>query len=196
MRMRQVLGTLACGSVLLAGAGACSDDKTPLAKESGGTVAPGAGQADPAVLLKQGIEQGQAGKADEAKATFEKVVALQGDNKFAWFNLGYLAQSRGLASEAVANYDKALEIDDSYRPAMFNKAILLEREKPDEALALYRKIVDADKAASTAYLRLGLMLDKRNDQKGARTAFTSAIAVDGGLASSVPARYRPQKPAR
>ncbi|MET8231058.1 tetratricopeptide repeat protein [Micromonospora sp. NPDC005298] len=167
-----------------------------MAKESGGTVAPGAGQGDPGVLLQQGIEQGQAGKADEAKATFEKVVALQGDNKFAWFNLGYLAQSRGLASEAVASYDKVLEIDGSYRPAMFNKAILLEGEKPEEALALYRKIVDADKAASTAYLRLGLMLDKRNDQQGARTAFTSAVAVDGSLASSVPAKYRPRKPAR
>lgn len=191
--MRQVFGTLACGSVLLAGAGACSDDKAPVAKESGGTVAPGAGQGDPKVLLQQGIEQGQAGKSDEAQATFEKVVALQGDNKFAWFNLGYLAQSRNATDEAVAAYDKTLQIDDSYRPALYNKAMLLEEAKPDEAVALYRKIVDADDGASTAYLRLGLMLVKQQDRTGARAAFASAIDADPKLASAVPEDFRPQK---
>ncbi|MEU4402255.1 tetratricopeptide repeat protein [Micromonospora orduensis] len=194
--MRQVFGTLACGSVLLAGAGACSDDKTPVAKESGGTVAPGAGQGDPKVLLQQGIEQGQAGKSDEAKATFEKVVALQGDNKFAWFNLGYLAQSRNAADEAMAAYDKALQVDGSYRPALYNKAMLLEEAKPDEAVALYRKIVDADEGASTAYLRLGLMLVKQHDRTGAREAFASAIDADPKLASTVPEDFRPQKTKR
>ncbi|MEU8017400.1 tetratricopeptide repeat protein [Micromonospora parva] len=194
-----MFGSLACGAVLLAGTAACSDDSkdrpaasNPSAAADKQTPAP----QTPAELLQQGVQQGQAGQADQAKETFQKVLALQADNKFAWFNLGYLAQSRGLASEAVANYDKVLEIDGSYRPAMFNKAILLEGEKPDEALALYRKIVDADKAASTAYLRLGLMLDKRNDQKGAKAAFTSAVTVDGKLASAVPAKYRPQKSAR
>ncbi|KAB1904604.1 tetratricopeptide repeat protein [Micromonospora sp. AMSO1212t] len=196
VRMRQVFGALACGSVLLAGVGACSDDKTPATKGSGGTVAPGAAQGDPKVLLQEGIEQGQAGKSDEAKATFEKVVALQGDNKFAWFNLGYLAQSRDATDEAVAAYDKALQIDGSYRPALYNKAILLEEAEPDEAVALYRKIVGADEGASTAYLRLGLMLVKQNDRTGARKAFASAIDADPKLASAVPEDFRPQKAKR
>ncbi|MGC4894992.1 tetratricopeptide repeat protein [Micromonospora sp. DT31] len=194
-----MFGSLACGAVLLAGTAACSDGPKERPAASNPSKAPdkqSQAPQTPAELLQQGVQQGQAGQADEAKKTFEKVLSLQADNKFAWFNLGYLAQSRGLGSEAVTNYDKALEIDGSYRPAMFNKALLLEAEKPDEALALYRKIVDADKAASTAYLRLGVMLDRREDQKGARAAFTSAVAADGSLASAVPAKYRPRKPAR
>lgn len=196
MKLRQVFGTLACGAVLLAGAGACSEDIGPTADESSMSAGSGVDQDDPVALLKQGIEQGQAGKSDEAKTTFEKVLALQGDNKFAWFNLGYLAQSRSATAEAMASYDMALQIDGSYWPAMYNKAILLEESRPNEAITLYRKIVAADKNASTAYLRLGLLLDKQKDREGARVAFASAVAADASLASAVPAGYRSQKSAR
>ncbi|MFB9236003.1 tetratricopeptide repeat protein [Plantactinospora siamensis] len=192
--MRQVFGSLACGAVLLAGVAACSDDpKTPAANQSSDAAAAAPEQKDPTALLKQGIEQGQAGQADQAKATFEKVVSLQGDNKFAWFNLGYLAQSRNATDEAIADYDKALAIDGAYRPAMYNKAMLLEGQKPDDAVALYRKIIDADSHASTAYLRLGLMLVKQDDADGARDAFKAAVKLDPKLASAVPAEYQPAK---
>lgn len=196
VKLRQVFGTLACGAVLLVAAGACGGDETPTANQPSVAAPSGAGQGDPESLLKRGIEQGQAGKSDEAKATFEKVLALQRDNKFAWFNLGYLAQARKATAEAIAAYDKVLEIDSSYRPAMYNKALLLEGTRPDEAITLYRKIVAADKSAYTSYLRLGLMLDKRDDRAGARQAFQLAVAANASMASVIPAEYRPQKPAK
>ncbi len=195
MKMRQMFSSLACGAVLVAGLAGCSDDSKEPSKGAN-EAAQTSAATNPAALLQQGIEQGRAGQGDQAKETFQKVLSLQADNKFAWFNLGYLAQSRGATDEALADYDKALEIDGTYRPALYNKALLLEGQKPDEAIALYRKIVEADQGASTSYLRLGLMLDKRNDQNGARQAFTAALAADAKLAPSVPEKYRPQKPAR
>ena len=153
MRMRQVFGTLACGSVLLAGVGACSDDQDAHGEGIRRTVAPGAGQGTRG-SCSAGIEQGQAASPTRRRRPSEGGRA-SGGQQVRLVNLGYLAQSRNATDEAVADYDKALQIDGSYRPALYNKAMLLEKAKPDEAVALYRKIVDADEGASTAYLRLG-----------------------------------------
>ncbi|MGC4749597.1 tetratricopeptide repeat protein [Micromonospora sp. DT201] len=202
MSTRQIFGSLACGAVLLAGVPACSEkpaDKPPTSNAGNSGKADGDTNTDtaPADLLKLGVEQGQAGNIDAAKATFEKVVAAEADNKFAWFNLGFIAQSRNQADEAVDNYDKALAADASYKPALYNKAIALEGKAPTTSIEIYRKVVSIDDKSSTAYLRLGMLLSQSGDDAAARNAFQSAIRLDKGLTSAVPAKYRavPKAPA-
>ncbi|MEH1097922.1 tetratricopeptide repeat protein [Micromonospora sp. CPCC 205561] len=195
MSMRQILGSLACGAVLLTGAAACSEKSAekPQASKSGNSDKANGGAntgTAPADLLKLGVEQGQAGNLDAAKATFEKVLAADADNKFAWFNLGFIAQSRNQADEAISNYDKALAADASYKPALYNKAIALERTAPTTSMDIYRKVVSIDNKSSTAYLRLGLLLSQTGDAAAARDAFKAAIRLDKRLASSVPEKYR------
>ncbi|WP_432900955.1 tetratricopeptide repeat protein [Micromonospora matsumotoense] len=196
MSTRQILGSLACGAVLLVGVPACSAkpaDK-PQASSSGSSDSTNGGShtgSTPADLLKLGVEQGQAGDYDTAKASFEKVLADEADNKFAWFNLGFIAQSRNQADEAISNYDKALAADGDYKPALYNKAIVLEGKAPTTSMEIYRKVVSIDDKASTAYLRLGLLLSKSGDEAAARDAFKAAIRLDKGLTSAVPAKYRP-----
>ncbi|MFI9641679.1 tetratricopeptide repeat protein [Micromonospora sp. NPDC051925] len=191
MSTRQMLGSLACGAVLLAGVPACSEkpaDK-PQASSSANSDKANAGTSS-ADLLKLGVEQGQAGDLDAAKATFEKVLATEANNKFAWFNLGFIAQSRNQADEAISNYDKALAADANYKPALYNKAIALEGKAPTTSMDIYRKVVSIDKKASTAYLRLGMLLSQSGDEAAARDAFKAAIRLDKGLTSTVPEKYR------
>jgi tetratricopeptide (TPR) repeat protein len=198
MSTRQIFGSLACGAVLLVGVAACSEkpaDK-PQTSNSGSTDKANGTATTPADLLKLGVEQGQAGNFDAAQATFKKVLAGQDDNKFAWFNLGFIAQSRDQAGDAISNYDKALAADANYKPALYNKAIALESTAPQKSMAIYRKIVSIDTKASTAYLRLGLLLSRSGDDTAAGGAFTAAVRLDRGLASVVPAKYRPAPPAR
>ncbi|MBO4162223.1 MULTISPECIES: tetratricopeptide repeat protein [Micromonospora] len=201
MSTRQILGSLACGAVLLAGVPACSAkpaDK-PQPSSSGGSDSAKDGSragTTPADLLKLGVEQGQAGDYDAAKASFEKVVAAEADNKFAWFNLGFIAQSRNQADEAISNYDKALAADADYKPALYNKAIALEGKEPATSMEIYRKVVSIDTTSSTAYLRLGMLLSKSGDEAAARDAFKAAIRLDKELTSAVPAKYRPTSTAR
>ncbi|MEU7775539.1 tetratricopeptide repeat protein [Micromonospora taraxaci] len=191
MSTRQIFGSLACGAVLLAGVTACSEKPAEKPRNNAGNSDKTNGGTTPAELLKLGVEQGQAGNFDAAKATFEKVVAAEADNKFAWFNLGYIAQSRNQADEAVGNYDKALAADANYRPALYNKAIALEGKAPTTSMEIYRKVVSIDDKSSTAYLRLGLLLSQSGDDAAARDAFKAAIRLDKGLTSAVPAKYRP-----
>jgi tetratricopeptide (TPR) repeat protein len=196
MSMRQVFGSLACGAVLLTGVAACSE--TPAEKpqtSNAGNSDNANGGSTPADLLKLGVEQGQAGDFDAAKTTFEKVVAAEANNKFAWFNLGFIAQSRNQADEAISNYDKALEADANYKPALYNKAIALESKAPTTSMDIYRKVVSIDNKSSTAYLRLGILLSKSGDDAEARDAFDAAIRLDKELASAVPAEYRAVKTA-
>ncbi|RKR91543.1 Tfp pilus assembly protein PilF [Micromonospora pisi] len=199
MSMRQIFGSLACGAVLLTGVAACSEDpaQKPQTSSSGNSdkASGGTGTA-PADLLNLGVEQGQAGNLDEAKTTFEKVLAAEANNKFAWFNLGFIAQSRNQADEAVSNYDKALEVDANYKPALYNKAIALESKAPTTSMDIYRKVVSIDDKSSTAYLRLGILLSQSGDDAEARAAFDAAIRLDNGLASAVPAKYRATPTAR
>ncbi|MEU7588766.1 tetratricopeptide repeat protein [Micromonospora sp. NPDC049230] len=201
MSTRQIFGSLACGAVLLTGVAACSDKpaEKPQASSSGDSdKANGDSSAAtaPADLLKLGVEQGQAGNFDAAKTTFEKVVAAEADNKFAWFNLGFIAQSRNQPDEAVTNYDKALATDGNYKPALFNKAIALESKAPTTSMDIYRKVVSIDNKSSTAYLRLGMLLAQTGEDSAARDAFKAAIRLDKGLTSAVPAKYRPAPAAR
>ncbi|MCG5456810.1 hypothetical protein PSH03_001714 [Micromonospora sp. PSH03] len=123
MNMRQIFGSLACGAVLLTGVTACSDKpaEKPQTNNAGSTDQTNGAETTPADLLKLGLEQGQAGNFDAAKATFEKLLDAEADNKFAWFNLGYIAQSRNQADEAISNYDKALAADANYKPALYNR---------------------------------------------------------------------------
>ncbi|MBF9133486.1 tetratricopeptide repeat protein [Plantactinospora sp. S1510] len=196
MSTRQIFGLLACGAVLLAGVAACSEKpaERPQTSNSGNSDKANGGAntgTAPADLLKLGVEQGQAGNLDAAKATFEKLLAAEVNNKFAWFNLGFIAQSRNKADEAISNYDKALAADANYKPALYNKAIALEGTAPTTSMDIYRKVVSIDNKSSTAYLRLGMLLSQSGDNAAARDAFRAAIRLDKGLTSAVPAKYRP-----
>ncbi|MGC4757030.1 tetratricopeptide repeat protein [Micromonospora trifolii] len=199
MDMRQIFGSLACGAVLLTGVTACSDKpaEKPQTNNAGNTdKSIGGTETTPEDLLKLGVEQGQAGNFDAAKVTFEKLVDAEADNKFAWFNLGYIAQSRNQADEAISNYDKALAADANYKPALYNKAIVLEGKAPTAAIDIYRKVVSIDDKSSTAYLRLGMLLSQSGEDAAARDAFKAAIRLDKGLTSAVPAKYRTTPAAR
>ncbi|MFV2013233.1 MULTISPECIES: tetratricopeptide repeat protein [unclassified Micromonospora] len=187
MKMRTMFGSLACGAVLLAGVPACTADGEVQGPD---TKNAGAVSEDLVALVRKGVDEGQSGDIEKAKETFEQVLALDENNVLAWYNLGYIAQSRDKIAQAIESYDRALEADPSYKPALFNKAIALESRDKTASISLYRQIVDLDDEASTAYLRLGFLLVDEGGEAEARTAFEKAVRLDGALLESVPEEYR------
>jgi tetratricopeptide (TPR) repeat protein len=134
-------------------------------------------------LVNQGIAQAEANKLAEATTTFEDILAISPTNKYALYNLGVIAQKRHDASGAVARYDQALKADPTYTPAMYNKALILETSDPDGALALYRRIVQLNPKASTAYLHMAIVYATQRKLSKAKQARARAIALDPHLAS-------------
>ena len=109
-------------------------------------------------------------------------MLLDPTNKYAFYNLALIAQTKSDTATALANYDKALASDAAYTPAMYNKAILLEASKNDEAIAIYEKIVQINPQASTAWFRLGMAYDRKGDKAKAQAARAEAIKLDPTLA--------------
>src|SRR5262249_51579091 len=134
-------------------------------------------------LLTVGIKQAEDKQFAPARTTFHDVLSLDPGNKFAWYNLGLIAQTQNDPAAAIAAYKHALESDPRYTSAMYNEAIALEPTDRQQALSLYKQIVVINPKASTAYLRMSLLYDQLGDHENAVAARNKATALDSQLGS-------------
>jgi len=137
-------------------------------------------------LIETGIAQANAKRYQQAETTFRNVLVLSPGNKFAWYNLGLLAEVQNHPSAALTYYSNALTTDPRYTPAMYNKAILLEDGDLHSALALYQRITSINPKAATAYLRESFVYARLGDKTNASQARARAVALDHSLAAVSP----------
>ncbi len=173
-----VSGWLIAGALALVG---CGGGTHLASTTSSSTVRPPTNSA--AALLNTGIAQATAKQYPQAETTFRDVLVLSPNNKFAWYNLGLIEQVENHASEAIADYSKAVSIDPKYTPAMYNKAILLEHTDVHSALALYQQITGINPKAATAYLRESFVYDRLGNKSKAKQARAQALALDPSLST-------------
>jgi tetratricopeptide (TPR) repeat protein len=193
MHSGRIISVVVCGLVFLV-SGACTRDRPTSKPSASASASAQRAVVDVAALINNGIVAAGKGQFDQAKADFEQALKVDPKNKFAWFNLGFLAEAHKDTAGAVKAYDKALESDPLYTPALYNKAIIVEASNADAAIVLYRRILDVDDKAATTLVRLGLLMDKKGDKDQARSAFGRAVKVDPTLASAVPPAYRVNGP--
>jgi tetratricopeptide (TPR) repeat protein len=174
-------------AIVAAAAVACSSVSTTAATTKS-TSTP-AGQSNPASLadsqvtslLQSGLKQADQKNWSAARTTFQNVLAINPSNVYANYDLGWIAQSTGNSNGAISYYTKALAANASYTPAMYNEAIILEASHPQEAIAVYQKIVSIDPKASSAYLRLALVQAELGDTTAAKANDAKAISLDPAL---------------
>jgi tetratricopeptide (TPR) repeat protein len=142
-------------------------------------------------LISAGVAEANAKQYQQAETTFHDVLVVSPGNKFAWYNLGLIAQVQNHRSVAIADYSKALATDPTYTPAMYNMAILMEATNLRSALALYQRITSINRRASTAYLRESFVYARLGDKAKAAQARARAVALDGSLAN-VPTPGQPR----
>lgn len=81
--------------------------------------------ADPAVLLAHANAASALGYLDIADAALLKILAIVPDYVWAWVNLGILRHRQAQYLEAMAAYDRALEIQPELVAAHWNRALTL-----------------------------------------------------------------------
>jgi len=176
-----VIALLTAACLAIAGCGSGGSDHK---SSSGSSSANAAGTARSAgALLTAGIAQANAKQYQAAETTFRNVLVISPRNKLAWYNLGLLAQIQNQPASALSAYAKALAIDPRYTPAMYNKAILLDRKDPHAALALYKQITSINPKAATAYLRESFVYGRLGDKSKAAQARARSIALDKRLST-------------
>jgi tetratricopeptide (TPR) repeat protein len=132
-------------------------------------------------LLQSGLTQMGKKKWSAATTSLQKVLAISPGNLYAEYDLGVIAQTTGHSNEAISYYNKALAVNAAYNPALYNEAILLESSHPQQAIAMYQKVVKIDPKAATAYLRLAVVQAEQGDSADAKANDAKAISIDPAL---------------
>jgi tetratricopeptide (TPR) repeat protein len=174
-------------AIVAAAAVACTGPSHPAAATTSSPSGKGApasltnGNGQVTSLLQTGLAQANKKNWSAATTTFQKVLAINPTNVYADYDLGWIAQSRGNSSEAISYYTKCLAANAAYTPAMYNEAILLESSHPQQAIAMYQKIVSFDPKASSAYLRMALVQAELGDTAAAKANDAKAVSIDPAL---------------
>lgn len=123
------------------------------------------------------------GKYEEAQTLYEKCLEVNAEFKWAYINLGRLCAKKD-PQKAIAFYRKAIETDPNYTDA-YNRwgNVLLDLGQDDEAQAKYEKCIEIDPEFKWAYLNLGILYEKK-DQNKAIDYYRQAIEKDPAYANA------------
>lgn len=104
----------------------------------------------------------------EARAAYEKTIALDPAHIEAHVNLGRLLHEDGAPAEAEKHYRAALAADPSHAVAAFNLGVALDDlGRLPEAAAAYRRAIEIDPDNPDAHYNLAGVLERQNDKAGA-----------------------------
>ena len=166
-------------SLLVAG---CSGDDDSPSDSSSTSQSPSGDATDAAgTLLQAGLDQMATGQDKAARTTFENVLSLEPDNLYALYNLGVIAQGAGKTDEALDFYDQALVVQTDYTPALYNKAILLEKTDLEQSIQIYRQVIGIDDTMAAAYMRLGFALVHLGKNEEGAEFLEQGIALDPSM---------------
>lgn len=153
----------------------------------------GSSKEDATELLNAGLQAEVQGDYATAQTKFQELLEVDPTNKFANYNLGYIAQTVDRDNTAAAEYyEAAIKADPQYGPALYNLAII-ETSKGNKARAidLYKRAITADPTDANANLNLGFLLFESGDRAGADAAFRKAIALNPALKQRIPDDQQP-----
>ena len=150
--------------------------------------------------LNRGLKAHNAGNFDEATAAYFEALSHDAKNKFAYFNLGQIAQTQKRPQVAEGYYRSALDIDARFGAALFNLAIIRsDAGAKTDAIDLYRRDIQADPNNGAAYYNLALLLRDSGSAAEANQMFQKAQQLDSRLVppgSASPARTVAPSPTR
>ncbi|MEO6057697.1 MAG: tetratricopeptide repeat protein, partial [Gemmatimonadales bacterium] len=140
----------------------------------------------PKLWNERGVCLHQAGRRDDAIASYERAVAADADYQLAWNNLGVVRAGEP-GDAAVAAFRRALAGDRPLFTARLNLGLLcLQRHQLRAALDEYQLALGEQSGSAVAWNGVGLVLMELRRFEDARNAFGRAVDADPRMAG---ARY-------
>lgn len=143
-------------------------------------------------VLQEALQLHADGDLDGAEEAYLRVIQLDPQNEFAYYNLGLISQTRGDLVSAESSYRTAITIDPDFVAALFNLAILrTDAGATREAIDLYEHIIDVTPAEganaetirllASAHLNLGFLLIDDGDQARGEAELDEAVQLNPSL---------------
>lgn len=135
-------------------------------------------------VLKAGLQAQARGNLDAAVAEYTAVIKLDPSNTLAHYNLGVIDQERGSITRSANEYQRALSVRPDYVPALYNLATIEAARAPQQAQALYQKVIRLQPRDARARLNLGLLLRSAGRAKAGNAQIAAAFRLDPSLRNS------------
>jgi tetratricopeptide (TPR) repeat protein len=104
-----------------------------------------------------GMEYLNAGLTDNAERSFLQVVEVDPQSYLGWYNLGVLAEKKGLPAVTEERYRLCLKINPSYSPARDGLAVaLFKTGRLEDAVDQWQELLKRDKSYPPAFRNLGI----------------------------------------
>jgi Tfp pilus assembly protein PilF len=143
-------------------------------------------------LIHAGMHLLRQGNSSAAEQLFQQAIRRDPDSPVGYYDLGVVYQEQGQSSQALHQYKLAIHANPRYISALYNGAVIIAGQNPQQAMSLYRRIVAIQPDSPTALLNLGLLEAKTNDDTRAVGDLREAVKLDPGLSSKVPTPLRAQ----
>nr|WP_263490393.1 tetratricopeptide repeat protein [Mesorhizobium sp. CA15] len=119
------------------------------------------------------------GQYDEAIGAYNGAIALDPDNRFAYFGLGNAAVNKRAYAQAIADYDTAIKLAPSFTTAYLRRGLVkIMLGDVDGGLADCNRAAKLDPKAREAHYCKGLAWQAKGDAGRAIAAYSVAIGID------------------
>lgn len=138
--------------------------------------------------ISQGLSAQSAGQTQQAINDFKAAVAASPTSPIAYYDLGVVYQQdvKNLA-QAATEYNKALLADSTYKPAMYNLAIVQTTTDPQGAVSTYNQLLKLNANDPNVLFNLGLLLISQGQTNQGDADVQKAVLIKPALKSRVPA---------
>ena len=144
--------------------------------------APGATPVDAAQLageINAAMALSREGKADEAIAAYERILAVAPGVPLVHYNLGNAYRKKGDTAKAEAAMRRSVELDPRFVDGWIGLATLLaEGGKRDEAIKIVEQGIAANEQSGLLQYALGVLAEGSGDAATAKKAFLEAERLD------------------
>jgi tetratricopeptide (TPR) repeat protein len=142
--------------------------------------------------VSRGLRAESSGQPQQAISDFKAAVAVDPADPIAYYDLGVMYQQYVKdPTQAATYYNRAILADSSYRPALYNLAILESPSNPQGAISLYNQLLKINPNDSNVLFNLGLLLINQGQQAQGQSDVNKAVAINPALKSRVPAGVTP-----
>lgn len=140
-------------------------------------------------LISKALKDYAKGNTARAKGEFEQAVKEDPEQKYAWFDLGVIAQAAKNDNEAGDDYKNAVALDPNFESALYNYGLMRSQANDlPTAIAYLSRAVAVDPNDANAHWNLGLALSKANtpaDNARATIEINKALKLNPKLGKTI-----------